>query len=86
MSECWTDDELINALVRFASFPDQYGVDVPMKGGAPLLGEELNSWVDQHRSYMSEDARVIEHAAIGLAFALKQAELERGFTWSTHHA
>lgn len=87
-SNDWADavpanDELKHLVAIVASWRDTYGVDVPIQDGVPLLGDALTAWCDQHRHYSFENdfAKGIEVAALGFAYMLKFAELERGFTW-----
>lgn len=76
-----TCEDLINEWIpRCVSWPDLYGVDIPVHEGRPLLGERLDEWIRQHRIYLDDSARGVEQAAIGVAFAIKHAELEQGFT------
>ncbi len=80
-AEMPSNELLREYIAKAVSWPDKYGIDVPIKDGKPLLGEALNEWIDTHRQYSSanDSARGVETASFGIALMIIYAELERGF-------
>lgn len=80
-----TNEELLDMIQKFASWPDQHGVDVPIISGVPLLGIQLQEWIKDHIEYSASffppanEGKKI--AAFGFALILAHNSLECGFTW-----